>query len=349
MREFEGAVTWEEDGLHLIDQTALPDEVRVLHVDTVAGLLDAISRLAVRGAPALGAVGALGVVVALDEAAREGWDARRLDEAIDAIRSARPTAVNLAWGVDQVAPLARQGRDVALDRALAIVDDDRRGNHAMGRLGADWLAARLGERPLRLLTHCNAGSLATTGWGTALGVVRELAARGLVDHVLVDETRPLLQGSRLTAWELAEAGIEHVVIPDGAAAGLILGRKVDAVVIGADRIAANGDTANKVGSAGLALASDAAGIPFVVAAPETTIDAATPTGDGIEIEERDEREVLSFAGRRVAPATSRGLNPAFDVTPARLVTVIVTDRRVIRVADGERPGDVQRGIGRDSG
>ena len=207
----------------------------------------------------------------------------------------------------------------------------------MARLGADWLGMRLGDRPLRLLTHCNTGLLATTGWGTALGVVRELASRQRIDHVFVDETRPLLQGSRLTAWELVQAGIEHVVIPDAAAAGLILGEQVDAVVIGADRIAANGDVANKIGSVGLALAAADAGIPFVVAAPESTIDSATADGRHIEIETRAEDEVLSFAGRRLAPDRSRGLNLAFDVSPARLITVIVTDRRVIHVADGERP------------
>jgi methylthioribose-1-phosphate isomerase len=197
--------------------------------------------------------------------------------------------------------------------------------------------ARVGVRPLRLLTHCNAGSLATTGWGTALGVVRELARRALVDTVIVDETRPLLQGSRLTAWELAQAGIDHAVVADGAAAGLILGGQVDAVLVGADRIAGNGDTANKVGTVGLALACADAGIAFVVAAPESTIDASTPDGAHIEIETRDEDEVLTFAGTRVAPAMSRGLNPAFDVTPARLVTAIVTDARVIDVVGGDRP------------
>jgi methylthioribose-1-phosphate isomerase len=277
------------------------------------------------------------VVVAIDEAAREGWGERRRDERIAALRSARPTAVNLAWGVDQVAPLVAAGRAAALARALAIVDADRAGNHEIGRRGADWLVARLGARPLRLLTHCNAGSLATTGWGTALGVVRELARRDLVDTVVVDETRPLLQGSRLTAWELAQAGIDHTIVADGAAAGLILGGRIDAVVVGADRIAGNGDTANKVGTVGLALACADAGIAFVVAAPESTIDAATPDGAHIEIETRDEDEVLTFAGTRVAPATSRGLNPAFDVTPARLVTAIVTDARVIDVAGGARP------------
>ncbi len=331
------AVAWVDDGLRLLDQTQLPHEVRVLDVDTVDDLVDAIRRLAVRGAPALGAAGALGVVVAMDEAAREGWDDQRRDERIAALRSARPTAVNLAWAVDQVAPLVGAGRAAVLARALAILEADRTGNHEIGRRGADWLVARLGARPLRLLTHCNTGSLATAGWGTALGVVRELAGRDLVGRVIVDETRPLLQGSRLTAWELAKAGIEHAVVADGAAAGLILGGHVDAVVVGADRIAANGDTANKVGTVGLALACADAGIAFVVAAPESTVDAATPDGAHIEIETRDEDEVLTFAGMRVAPIESRGLNPAFDVTPARLVTAIVTDARVIDVAGGDRP------------
>jgi methylthioribose-1-phosphate isomerase len=337
MRVPDGAISWSEHGVQLIDQTVLPDEVRVLEIDTVDALVDAIQRLAVRGAPALGATGALGVVVALDQAARESWNAAELRRSIAMLRNARPTAVNLAWGVDQVTPLVPSGRDAVLARALALVESEQVGNRSMGRLGADWLAMHLGARQLRLLTHCNTGLLATTGWGTALGVVRELASRGRVEHVFVDETRPLLQGSRLTAWELSEAGIEHVVIPDAAAAGLIVNQHVDAVLVGADRIAANGDVANKIGSVGLALAADDAKIPFVVAAPESTIDAAAVDGQHIEIETRDEDEVLSFEGRRLAPARSRALNLAFDVSPARLVTVIVTDRRVIHVADGERP------------
>jgi methylthioribose-1-phosphate isomerase len=329
------AVAWVDDRIQLIDQTLLPHEVKLLEISSVSELVDAIQRLAVRGAPALGVAGALGVVVAIDEAEREGWDTNRRNECIAALRAARPTAVNLEWAVDQVAPFAPSGRGAALERALAIMDADRRGSRELGCRGADWLVAHLGSRPLRLLTHCNTGALATTGRGTALGVVRELADRGLVDHVVVDETRPLLQGSRLTAWELVQAGIDHVVIADGAAPGVVLGGRVDAVVVGADRIAGNGDTANKVGTVGLALACADAGIPFVVAAPESTIDAAMPDGAHIQIEARDEDEVLSFAGKRVAPIESRAMNPAFDVTPARLVTAIVTDARVIDVAGGD--------------
>ncbi|MFI5046276.1 MAG: S-methyl-5-thioribose-1-phosphate isomerase [Acidimicrobiia bacterium] len=337
MNGLDGALAWSERGLEIIDQTKLPHDVQILHIESMDQLRDAIDRLAVRGAPALGAVGALGVVVALDQASRERWADARLALEVDALRSARPTAVNLAWGVDQVRPHVPHGRAAVLAAALAIVEADQRGNRTMGRLGADFLEACLPARPLRLLTHCNSGALATTGWGTGLGVIKELAARGRIDHVLVDETRPLLQGSRLTAWELAGADIEHAVIPDSAAAGLILAGRVDAVVIGADRIAANGDTANKVGSVGLALAAADAGIPFVVAAPESTIDAATSDGSAIVVEARDEGEVLSFAGSRVAPAGSRAVNPAFDVTPVRLVTVIVTDVRTINTARGECP------------
>lgn len=227
-----------------------------------------------------------------------------------------------------------------LAEADAIVREDLRANHDMGAYGADWLVGRIGAgRPLRVLTHCNTGALATAGWGTALGVIRELHARGLVEVVHADETRPLLQGSRLTAWELAHDGIPHVVQADAAAAGTILRGEIDVAVVGADRIAANGDTANKVGTVGIALACAHAGIPFMVAAPTTTVDLATATGDAIHIEMRDEAEILNWSGLRTAPAGSRGHNPAFDVTPGSLVTALVTERGVLEVSAGELPGD----------
>jgi methylthioribose-1-phosphate isomerase len=209
-----------------------------------------------------------------------------------------------------------------------VFDEDVAANHALSERGADWLLRRCPDRPLRVLTHCNTGTLATTAWGTALGIVRELHARGRIDVVHVDETRPLLQGSRLTAWELQADGIDHVVQVDSAAAGAILRGLIDAVVIGADRIAANGDTANKVGSVGLALACADAGIPFVVAAPWSTVDLATPDGAGITIEERAAAEVVALGGVPTAPAGSRVFNPAFDVTPARLIDAVVTERGV---------------------
>ena len=333
------AIGWDEGAgaVRLLDQTRLPGETTYLQITRVEDLVEAIRALAVRGAPALGVAGALGVVVAMDEGVREGWEPARVAEAVDRVRTARPTAVNLAWGVDAVRPLMAQGRDAVLAAALRVKEEDTAANRVLSRLGADWLLARIDRPSLRVLTHCNAGSLATSGWGTALGVVRDLHARGRVEFVYADETRPLLQGARLTAYELAEEGIPHAVEADGAAASTILRGLVDLVVVGADRIAANGDTANKIGTLGLALAAREAGIPFLVAAPWSTVDLATPDGSGIEIEERSGDEVTSLAGVKVAPDGTPGFNPAFDVTPARFVTGIATERGVVEPAAGVEP------------
>ena len=330
-------IVWTGSALRVIDQTLLPLQVVWMDLDRVEPLVDAIVRLVVRGAPQLGAVGALGVVVAMDEGAREGWSATQLDSAIASIRNARPTAVNLAWGVDKVRPLVAQGRDAVLAAALDICTQDEAANRAMGRHGADWIQARVPGK-VRVLTHCNTGALATTAWGTALGVIRELYARGALEVVYADETRPLLQGARLTAWELEQDGIPYLVEPDGAAASTILRGLVDVAIIGADRIAANGDTANKIGSLGVALACKDAGIPFMVAAPESTVDVKTVSGDDIHIEMRGDAEVLEWGGIRVAPAGSRAHNPAFDVTPARLISAIVTEQGVMEPGLGQVPG-----------
>ncbi|RFU38180.1 S-methyl-5-thioribose-1-phosphate isomerase [Actinomadura logoneensis] len=332
-------IAWTGDSLRLIDQTLLPARLEYRDVADVDDLVDAIKRLVVRGAPALGVAGALGVVVALRQADRESWDATTRDAAIARIREARPTAVNLAAGVDRVRPLVDEGADAVLAEALAFLDEDVRGNRAIGRHGAAWLTARTGDRPLRLLTHCNAGALATAGWGTALGVVRELHARDRVETVYADETRPLLQGSRLTAWELEQMGVPYYVQPDGAAAGTILGGHVDAAIVGADRVAANGDTANKVGTLAVALACAAAGIPFLVAAPWSTVDLATPDGARIPIEQRAPAEILANGGTPVAPPGARAHNPAFDVTPARLVTALITETGVLEPARGRTPAE----------
>ena len=329
---------WLGTGLRLIDQRALPANLRYLDATTIDVLVDAINTLAVRGAPALGAVGAYGVVIAMDQGVHEGWDSERLQKEIDRVRDARPTAVNLAWGVDRVRPLMAQGRDAVLDDAHAVVREDEASNRAMGVRGADWLLARLGDRKLRLLTHCNTGTLATTGWGTALGVIRELAARDRIEVVYVDETRPLLQGARLTAWELVQDGIVHLVQSDGAATSTIMRGLVDAALIGADRVVANGDVANKIGSVGVALACADAGIPFLVVAPESSVDLDTAHGDDIHIEMRSGDEILSFNSTRTAPLESEGFNPAFDVTPARLVTAFVCESAVLEVSNGETPG-----------
>jgi len=219
--------------------------------------------------------------------------------------------------------------DAVVAEALVHVAEDDWANRRLSALGADWILRTVGHRPVRVLTHCNTGSLATTSWGTGLGLVRELHVRGALGLVYVDETRPLLQGSRLTSWELTQDGIEHVVQVDGAAASTILRGLADVAIVGADRIADNGDTANKIGSVGVALACADAGIPFVVAAPSTTVDPATASGEGIEIEMRPSAEVVTFASSATAPAGARVFNPAFDVTPARLIGAIVTEFGVV--------------------
>ncbi len=316
-------IDWVDGAIEIIDQTALPDTERTLRLESVDDLIDAIQRLAVRGAPAIGIAGALGVALA----AQQGVAGEDLEAQADKLRAARPTAVNLAWGVDQVMAVADQGPDAMLARARALVEADVAANRALGHRGADLLEELVGDRA-RLMTHCNAGGLACVEWGTALGIVRAAHERGHVASVLATETRPLLQGARLTAYELARMGVEHHVVVDSAGPAMIARGEVDAVVVGADRIAANGDVANKIGTYSLALAANAAGIPFIVAAPESTIDLATATGADIEIEERDPTEVTRWSPAR---------NPAFDVTPARLVTAIVTDTRVIRTAEGATP------------
>ncbi|MCT9107270.1 S-methyl-5-thioribose-1-phosphate isomerase [Streptomyces mirabilis] len=332
------AVDWTGSSLALIDQTALPHRTETREIRDVDGLVDAIQRLVVRGAPAIGAAGAYGVALALLQGEREGWSAEETRAAVARVRAARPTAVNLMVCVDRVMARFDEGLDAVLAEAAAVQREDVEANRAMGAYGADWLVKKVGvDRPLRVLTHCNTGALATAGWGTALGVIRELHARGLVEVVYADETRPLLQGSRLTAWELVQEGIPHYVQADGAAAGTILRGEVDAAIVGADRIAANGDTANKVGTVGVALACADAGIPFLVAAPTTTVDLATAMGADIHIELRGEDEILEWSGVRTAPAESRGHNPAFDVTPGRLVTGLVTERGVLEISAGELP------------
>ena len=291
-------------------------------------MIDAIRRLAVRGAPLIGVAAAYGVAL---DAERGDGSLPALREAAAKLRAARPTAVNLAYAVDRVMAacegLARGELAAAsLAEARRLHAEEEAASAAMSRAGADWLAAR-GVR--RLLTHCNTGSLAVPGGGSALGVIAELGRRGGVELVLATETRPLLQGARLTVWELGRLGLPHQLIVDAAAAGLIARGEVDAVLVGCDRVAANGDVANKVGTYGHALAAAAAGIPFVVAGPVTTIDRACPDGDAIEIEERDPDEVRRVRETLVTVAGTAVRNPAFDVTPAALVTALVTDRGVI--------------------
>lgn len=327
-------VDWVDGAIEIIDQTALPAEERYLRLSTVDSVVAAIVRLAVRGAPAIGVAGALGVALAARDYAD---DPVALAEAVRRLETARPTAVNLARGVRLAADAVAGGPAAVLAAALAVRDSEIESSRRMAEAGAELVVELCGSSS-RLLTHCNTGGLATVTGGTALGVVVELHRRGQLGAVVASETRPLLQGARLTTWELGRAGIEYRVAVDGAGPFLMARGEVDAVILGADRICANGDVVNKVGSYAHALGARAAGIPFIVVAPESTVDLSTSTGTQVEIEDRDAAEVLSFRGLAVAPAGAAAVNPAFDVTPRELVSAIVTDTRVIRTDRGETPG-----------
>jgi S-methyl-5-thioribose-1-phosphate isomerase len=322
-------IAWRDGRIVALDQTALPHELRVLDITTVDQLVDAIVRLAIRGAPVLGVAGALGVALAVRQAEREGWDSDRLGTEVTRIADARPTAVNLRREVVAATAVIPRGAAAVEAAASAVRATTISVTTRIGERGAQFLAGSAPAGPLKIHTHCNTGALACLGWGTALGVVRALHNRGALAHVIVDETRPLLQGSRLTCWELGQLGIEHYLACDGAAPFIISQGLADAVVVGADRVAANWDVANKIGTYSLALAAHRAGIPFVVAIPESTIDDATPSGAQIPLEQRPEDEVTEILGAPAAPAGTRALNYAFDVTPASLVTAIVTEDRLI--------------------
>jgi len=326
-------VAWRDGHIVAIDQTVLPHEVRLLDITTVDGLVDAIVRLAVRGAPVLGVAGALGVALAVRQAEREGWDAARLGTEVKRIADARPTAVNLRREVAATAAVIPRGAAAAEAAANAVRAATIAVSRQISERGARYLIESAEDVPLRIHTHCNTGTLACLGWGTALGVIHALRDAGALAHVIVDETRPLLQGSRLTCWELGQLGIEHYLACDGAAPFMISQGMADAVVVGADRVAANGDVANKIGTYSLALAARQAGIPFLVAIPESTFDDTTERGDLIPLEQRPADEVTNVLGVPAAPGGTRALNYAFDVTPAELVTAIVTENRLIFPAE----------------
>lgn len=329
------AIEWRDNKVILLDQTLIPVSEEYIAYDSLAPLIEAIQRLVVRGAPALGVTGAYGVVLVLDEAARKNWSHAERESALDSLRDARPTAVNLGWAVEKIRQFIPQGREAVLAAAHQLAAEDKQSSTDMGNIGADWFIKNLGEKPLTLLTHCNTGSLATTGTGTALGVIREMHKRGLLKEVYADESRPLLQGSRLTAWELMKSEIPYRIEPDSAAAMAILSGRVDAALIGADRITKNGDSANKIGSLGVALACHAAGIPFMVVAPESTVDRSLATGAEIHIEIRGDEELTFFKGLQVAPLGSKTFNPAFDVTPAKYISAVVTELKAYEIAKGE--------------
>jgi methylthioribose-1-phosphate isomerase len=306
-------LSWHGDFLSLLDQRLLPREETWIDCRTAAEVADAIRTMVVRGAPAIGVSAAYGMAMA----AARGED---LQEAARVLKAARPTAVNLAWAVDLM--LRANGE---LSEAERIHREDLEANKRMGRYGAELL----GEHST-VLTHCNAGALATAGYGTALGVIRAAIEGGKRVAVFADETRPYLQGARLTAWELQRDGIDVTLITDNMSGHFFQQGKFDAVIVGADRIAANGDAANKIGTYTVAVLAQAHGVPFYVAAPVSTIDPACPNGTQIPIEERSADEVVDIFGARVAPEGIQVRHPAFDVTPARLITAIITERGVLR-------------------
>lgn len=327
-------IDWVDGAIQLIDQTLLPHRLEVRRVTDLPTLIADIQRLAVRGAPALGVAGALGTALIAKQC---GTDFAKARELATQLRDARPTAVNLSWGVERALTELDAGADAVLAEALRIRDEDIAACKAMGKRGADLVRELTGLEKLRMMTICNTGGLATVERGTALGLIQTLHEENALTEAIPLETRPLLQGSRLTAWELQRMGAPFRLIVDSAGPFLLSRGYADAVCIGADRIAANGDTANKIGSFSLALAAKHAGVPFLVVAPESTIDVTTPTGTAIEIEDRGVDEVASFGGTRTAPADIAGINPAFDVTPHSLITAIVTEKRVIRTDKGETP------------
>ena len=325
--------------LRMIDQTLLPVEFVEIDCRDVPQVWEAIRALRVRGAPAIGIAAAFGAVLGAQTGRSQGFEGVKtaLLEASTSLRTSRPTAVNLFWALDRMeAAFARidpsESADATLEfllkEAQSIDDEDRRVCRAIGKHGADLISPGQG-----ILTHCNAGGLATSDYGTALAVIYAAHDQGKHPHVYADETRPLLQGARLTAWELSRRGVAVTLICDSMAAQVMKERKVSAVIVGADRIAANGDSANKIGTYGVAILAKAHGIPFYVAAPSSTFDLSLPDGSGIPIEQRDPKEVTQGFGRSTAPEGISVYNPAFDVTPAELITGLITEKGIIQPVD----------------
>ncbi len=328
-------VEWDGDAVKMIDQRALPWELAFVRLETVEAVAESIRDMTVRGAPAIGAAAGFGMALAARQSAATRVEALvdELQNYAELLKSSRPTAVNLAWAVDKLMKIALSGefksaddmREVLLGAAQQIADDDVAVNSRMGSNGA-----ALVPDGATILHHCNTGALATVDYGTALGVIRAAFERGKRIHVLLDETRPRLQGSRLSAWELEQLGISYDIIPD-TAAGYYMGKgEVDIILVGADRIAANGDFANKIGTYQLAILAKEHGIPFYTVAPTSTIDLSLSSGAEIPIEERDPDEVTTPYGNRIVPETFRARNPAFDVTPQRYLSGIVTENGIAR-------------------
>jgi methylthioribose-1-phosphate isomerase len=331
---------WTDSGVRFIDQTKLPTEEAYVTCKTYEQVADAIRNMVVRGAPAIGVAAAMGIALGVKKSKAETVAELKpeFDKICDVLGKTRPTAVNLFWAIRRmrekfellrVRPLP-QVKQALVEEAKRMHAEDIAGNQAMGCHGATLMPASGG-----VLTHCNAGALATCGYGTALGVIRAAVEQGKNIHVYADETRPFLQGSRLTAWELMKDGIPTTVISDNMAGAMMKQGKVSAIVVGADRIAANGDVANKIGTYTLAVLAKEHGIPFYVTAPSSTVDLDTPDGTRIPIEQRNPREVTHIAGKQMVPDGAEVENPAFDVTPAKYVSAIVTEKGIARAPYGE--------------
>ncbi len=327
------AVLWEEDRLKLLDQRLLPQQEVYLEYDDSLAVAGAIRDMVVRGAPAIGITAAYGVVLAVRKRLAEKREdfLQKLEQDLGALADARPTAVNLAWALERMGKvlfnLPEESDPVAamIAEADAIHEEDIAANRRMGELGA----ALIEESGYGILTHCNTGSLATGGYGTALGVIRTAYSQGKISTVYADETRPWLQGARLTAWELVKEQIPVTLLVDGAAAALMQQGRVKWVVVGSDRIAANGDVANKIGTYSAAVAAKYHGVKFMVVAPTSTVDMSLANGNLIPIEQRSPEEVLSLGGKNVAAEGAQAWNPAFDITPAELVDAIITEKGVV--------------------
>ncbi|MCY4471070.1 MAG: S-methyl-5-thioribose-1-phosphate isomerase [Thiotrichales bacterium] len=340
------AIIWRNGTLRLLDQRVLPGKSVMQHYTDSRGVADAIRRMVVRGAPAIGVAAAYGVVLAARRRYAESAVAWRetIESDLEHLAASRPTAVNLGWAlarmrraIDGVAGNA-DPEPILLETARALHAEDVAANRRMGSLGAALIDSRC-----EVLTHCNAGALATAGYGTALGVIRAAHAEGRISHVFAGETRPWLQGARLTAYELVEAGIPVTLIADGAATWMMHQGRVGWVIVGADRVAANGDVANKIGTYSLAVSARHHGVRFMVVAPTSTIDARCASGADIPIESRGSDELLSHAGHRIAPDGAGAWNPVFDVTPAALVDALVTERGVVEAPNRQRIADLLAG------
>jgi methylthioribose-1-phosphate isomerase len=334
----DAAVVWHDDMLYLLDQRVLPAQEVFIACPDARTTAEAIRAMVVRGAPAIGIAAAYGVAVAARERfaqSPQDW-LRAFEKDLERLAQSRPTAVNLFWAIDRMREVVDHIKEgdpfpLLLAEAQAIHARDREDNRRMGEFGASLITG-----PTSVITHCNTGGLATGGWGTALGVIRSAYAKGAIDMVFADETRPWLQGARLTAWELVRDGIPVRLMADGAAAARMAAGGVSWVIVGSDRIAANGDVANKIGTYSLAVAARHHGVRFMVAAPTSTIDPDTPDGAAIPIEERPASEVLQCAGQRISADGVGAWNPVFDVTPAGLVDAIVTERGIIERPDRDR-------------